>query len=144
MSRARAELTESRMVTSTRATIIPGLADITAKAYSLQMLSDLYLRGDSFAAKAKEVLEKKAGPSTGQGPEKCAAVLFAEHADQSITTMLARIRTLKEGAKTSYVAAANEMNTTVAYLNHMQRMEVQMAAEITRRYGKDLAARMQM
>lgn len=36
------------------------------------------------------------------------------------------------------------MNTTVAYLNHMQRMEVQMAAEITRRYGKDLAARMQL
>jgi len=130
--------------TSTRATIIPGLADITAKAYSLQMLSDLYLRGESIAAKAKEMLEKKAGPSTGQGPEKCAAVLFAEHADQSITAMLARIRALKESAKTSYVAAANEMNTTVAYLNHMQRMEVQMAAEITRRYGKDLAARMQM
>ena len=78
--------------TSTRATIIPGLADITAKAYSLQMLSDLYLRGESIAAKAKEVLEKKAGPSTGQGPEKCAAVLFAEHADQSITAMLTRIR----------------------------------------------------
>ena len=130
--------------TSTRATIIPGLADITAKAYSLQMLSDLYIRGEAIAAKAKEVLEKKTGPSAGQGPEKCAAVLFAEHADQSITAMLARIRALKEAAKTSYVAAANEMNTTVAYLNHMQRMEVQMAAEITRRYGKDLAARMQL
>ena len=130
--------------TSTRATIIPGLADITAKAYSLQMLSDLYIRGEAIAAKAKEVLEKKTGPSAGQGPEKCAAVLFAEHADQSITAMLARIRALKEAAKSSYVAAANEMNTTVAYLNHMQRMEVQMTAEITRRYGKDLAARMQL
>ena len=82
-------------------------------------------------------------------PEKLAVVratapVVAEHADQSITAMLARIRTLKESAKTSYVAAAGEMNTTVAYLNHMQRMEVQMAAEITRRYGKDLAARMQL
>ena len=83
-------------------------------------------------------------PTAGQGPEKCAAVLFAEHADQNITAMLKRIRELKEAAKTSYVAAANEMNTTVAYLNHMQRMEVQMAAEITRRYGKDLATRMQL
>ena len=130
--------------TSTRASIIPGLADITAKAYSLQMLSDLYIRGEAIAAKAKEVLEKKAGPTAGQGPEKCAAVLFAEHADQNITVMLKRIRELKEAAKTSYVAAANEMNTTVAYLNHMQRMEVQMASEITRRYGKDLAIRMQL
>ncbi|MCL2791226.1 MAG: conjugal transfer protein TraH [Desulfobulbus sp.] len=130
--------------TSTRAAVIPGLADITAKAYSLQMLSDLYLRGESIAAKAREVLEKKAGPSTGQGPEKCAAVLFAEHAGQGITAMLARMRTLKEAAKTSYVTAANEMNSTIAYLNHMQRMEAQMVSEITRRYGKDLAARMQL
>jgi conjugative transfer pilus assembly protein TraH len=36
------------------------------------------------------------------------------------------------------------MNTIVAYLNHMQRMESQMAAEITRRYGEDIAARLRM
>jgi len=127
--------------TGTRDTVIPSLADITAKAYSLQMLSDLYLRGEAIAAKAKEILEKKAGPSSGQGPEKCAALLFAEHADQSISAMLTRIRALKEAAKSSYIAAANEMNSTISYLNHMQRMEAQMAAEITRRYGKDLAGR---
>ncbi len=129
--------------TGTRDAVIPGLADITAKAYSLQMLSDLYVRGEAIGAKAKEVLEKKAGPAGGQGPEKCAAVLFAEHADQGLTLMLRRIRSLKEAAKTSYIAAAGEMNTIVTYLNHMQRLESQMAAEITRRYGKDLADRVQ-
>jgi Conjugative relaxosome accessory transposon protein. len=55
--------------TGTRDAVIPGLADITAKAYSLQMLSDLYVRGEAIGAKAKEVLEKKAGPAGGQGPE---------------------------------------------------------------------------
>ncbi len=30
------------------------------------------------------------------------------------------------------------------YLEHMQKIESQMTAEITRRYGKDIAARMQM
>ena len=126
------------------ATVVePALADITAKAYSLQMLSDLYVRGEAIGAKAKEVLEKKAGPAGGQGPEQCAAVLFAEHADQGLTLMLRRIRSLKEAAKTSYIAAAGEMNTIVTYLNHMQRLESQMAAEITRRYGKDLADRVQ-
>ena len=129
--------------TGTRDAVIPGLADITAKAYSLQMLSDLYVRGEAIGAKAKEVLEKKAGPAGGQGPEQCAAVLFAEHADQGLTLMLRRIRSLKEAAKTSYIAAAGEMNTIVTYLNHMQRLESQMAAEITRRYGKDLADRVQ-
>ena len=43
----------------------------------------------------------------------------------------------------SDIAAAGEMNTIVTYLNHMQRLESQMAAEITRRYGKDLADRVQ-
>ena len=70
-------------------------------------------------------------------------MLFAEHADQGLTLMLRRIRSLKEAAKTSYIAAAGEMNTIVTYLNHMQRLESQMAAEITRRYGKDLADRVQ-
>ena len=130
--------------TGTREAIIPGLADITAKAYSLQMLSDLSVRAEAIGAKAREMLEKKAGPSYGQGPEKCAAVLFAEHADQGIGVMLRRVRELKDGAKTSYIASAGEMNTIVAYLNHMQRMESQMAAEITRRYGEDIAARLRM
>ena len=57
--------------------------------------------------------------------------------------MLKRIRELKEAAKTSYIAAASEMNTMLSYLDHMQRMEVQMHEEITRRYGKDMAARLQ-
>jgi len=30
------------------------------------------------------------------------------------------------------------------YLEHMQKVELQMTAEITRRYGKDIAARLQM
>ena len=126
-----------------REAIIPGLAAITARAYSLQMLSDLYIRAEAITAKAKEMLEKKAGASSSMGPEKCAAVIFAEHADQSMGAMLKRIRELKEAAKTSYIAAASEMNTMLSYLDHMQRMEVQMHEEITRRYGKDMAARLQ-
>jgi len=30
------------------------------------------------------------------------------------------------------------------YLEHMQKVEQQITAEITRRYGKDVAARLQM
>ena len=134
---------KTAVATGTRESIIPGLAGITAKAYSLQMLSDLYIRAEAITAKAKEMLEKKAGASSGMGPEKCAAVIFAEHADQSMGAMLKRIRELKEAAKTSYIAAASEMNTMLSYLDHMQRMEVQMHEEITRRYGKDMAARLQ-
>jgi conjugative transfer pilus assembly protein TraH len=124
--------------------VISGLADITAKAYSLQMLSDLYVRSETIARKAKEMLEKKAVAATGQPSENCAAVVFAQKADQDITLMIRRIRQLQESARASYVASAREMSTIMEYLEHMQKVELQMTAEITRRYGKDIAARMGM
>ena len=123
---------------------VAGLSDITSNAYALQMLSDLYVRAETVAWKAREMLEKQAEASTGQPSENCAAVIFAEHTDQNISVMLERIKRLQDAARASYVASANEMTTIMDYLEHMQKIEAQMTAEITRRYGKDIAARVQM
>jgi len=135
---------KTAVATDMRESVITSLADITAKAYSLQMLSDLYVRAESVARKGKEMLEKQAGPAPGQPTENCAAVVFAQHADQDVSRMLNTIRQLQEAARASYVASAGEMNTIMSYLEHMQKIEQQMTAEITRRYGKDVAARLQM
>jgi conjugative transfer pilus assembly protein TraH len=127
-----------------RDAVITGLADITAKAYSLQMLSDLYVRADIVARKAKEMLEKQVGPAIGQPTETCAAAVFAAKADQDISRMIKRIRQLQEAAHSCYVASAKEKSTIIDYLEHMQKIEYQMTADLTRRYGKDIAARVQM
>jgi conjugative transfer pilus assembly protein TraH len=108
------------------------------------MLSDLYVRAETIAWKAREMLEKQAEAATGQPSENCAAVVFAEHADQNISLMQTRIRRLQDAARASYVASAKEMSTIMDYLEHMQKVEHQITAEITRRYGKDVAARLQM
>ena len=129
--------------TSMRDSTIDGLAEISANAYSLQMLSDLYIRADAIAWKAREMLEKKAGAAPGQPAENCEAAVFAEHADQNISIMLNRIARLKDAARKSYVASAQEMTVIMKYLEHMQQVEWQMTAEITRRYGKDITARLQ-
>lgn len=123
---------------------VAGLSDITSNAYALQMLSDLYVRAETVAWKAREMLEKQAEASSGQPSENCAAVIFAEHADQNISVMLKRIRRLQEAARASYIASAKEMSTIMDYLEHMQKIETQMTAELTRRYGKDVVARLQM
>ncbi len=123
---------------------VAGLADITANAYALQMLSDLYVRAETIAWKAREMLEKQAEATMGQPSENCAAVIFAEHAGQNISLMQKRIRQLQESARDGYVASAKEMSTIMEYLEHMQKIELQITAEITRRYGKDVAARLQM
>jgi hypothetical protein len=57
--------------------------------------------------------------------------------------MLEKIQQLKEGAKTSYIASTSEMNAILSYLERMQDLESRMNQEVTRRFGKDVVARIQ-
>ena len=70
--------------------------------------------------------------------------MFAGHIDTDLGIMLDRIRQLKETSRESYVASAKEITTVMNYLQQMQRFETQMVSEITRRYGKDMASRMNL
>lgn len=133
---------KSAIGTRTEGATISGLADITASAYSLQMISDLYIRAEMIARKAREVLEKKASGSSGS-PDTCAAVIFAENAGQDLSLMLVKIQQLKEGAKASYIASTSEMNAILSYLERMQDLESRMNQEVTRRFGKDVVTRIQ-
>ncbi|GAB6194225.1 conjugal transfer protein TraH [Desulfocastanea catecholica] len=133
---------KSAVGTRTEGATLSGLADITAAAYSLQMISDLYIRAEMIARKAREVLEKKASGSSGS-PDTCAAVIFAENAGQDLSLMLEKIQQLKEGAKSSYIASTAEMNAILSYLERMQDLESRMNQEVTRRFGKDVVTRIQ-
>jgi conjugative transfer pilus assembly protein TraH len=133
---------KSAVGTRTEGATISGLADITASAYSLQMISDLYIRAEMIARKAREVLEKKASGSSGS-PDTCAAVIFAENASQDLSLMLEKIQQLKEGAKASYIASTSEMNAILSYLDHMQDLESRMNKEVTQRFGKNVLSRFQ-
>jgi conjugative transfer pilus assembly protein TraH len=133
---------KSAVGTRTEGATLSGLADITAAAYSLQMISDLYIRAEMIARKAREVLEKKASGSSGS-PDTCAAVIFAENAGQDLSLMLEKIQQLQEGAKTSYIASTAEMNAILSYLERMQDLESRMNQEVTRRFGKDVVTRIQ-
>lgn len=135
---------KTAVATNMRESMITSLADITAKAYSLQMLSDLYIRAESIAVKAKEMLEKQAGVASGQLYENCNPAVFAGHIDQDLTVMLKKVRQLQQSSREAYVASAEEITTIMTYLEKMQRIEVQMVSEITRRYGKDVATRMKL
>jgi len=127
----------------TKQSVIAGLADITAKAYSVQMLSDLYIRAEMIARKAKEMLEKQASAATGTPPENCNPAIFAEKADQNISIMINRIRQLQDAARSSYVASAKEMTTIMDYVHKMQQIENRVFADLTNRYGKEIVMRIQ-
>ena len=127
--------------TNMEETIIANLAELTARAFALQLLSDLYTRADSIAWKAREVLEKDAVPSSGQPSTTCAAEIFADHVDHNIAIMIKRIRRLKASAKSSYIASAQEMNEIMNLMQHMKQIEDEMMTKLSRRYGKWAAYR---
>lgn len=135
---------KTAIATNMRDGMITSLADLTAKAYSLQMLSDLYSRAEFIAVKAKEMLEKKAGAAGGQPHENCNPAVFAGHIDQDLGVMLKKTRLLQQSSREAYVASAKEITTIMSYLEQMQRIENQMVSEITRRYGKDTASRLKL
>ncbi len=132
---------KNAVATNTKDTVIPNLADLTARAYVLQLLSDLYQRVGAVAEKSRELLARSSGPTTGQGPEKCADIAFAPKIAENISTMLKNVQHLKENAKSSYVASAQEMTVILSYMNHMKQIEDQMTAELTRRFGRDITNR---
>lgn len=132
---------KNAVATDTKDTVIPNLASLTARAYVLQLLSDLYQRVGAVAEKSNELLTRSSGPVAGQGTEKCADVAFAPQIGENISKMLKNVQYLKDGAKSSYVASAQEMEVILSYMNHMKQIEDQMTAELTRRFGRDVANR---
>jgi len=127
--------------TNMEETIIANLAELTARAYALQLISDLYTRADSIAWKAREVLEKKTNPASGQPATTCAAEVFAGHVDKNISMMISRIRRLKSSAKNSYIASAQGMNEIMNLMQHMKKIEDEMMLKLSQRYGTRVAYR---
>lgn len=134
---------KTAVATKTEDSVIDGLADITAKGYSLKMFSDLYQRAEMISLKGREVLEK-GGATGGQGPHKCAAVVFEGNAAHNISIMMSKINELREDARSNYLASAQEMTAIMNIMEHMQNTEIQMNAELTRRYGRDVVARLNL
>ena len=138
---AALQILKTAVATQSEEPILGGLADISAKAYALQMLSDLYNRAEFLAAKARELLEKKATPASGQPAETCAAVIFASAADGGLSKMLDRIVRLQNSARDSYIASAKQMNSIFAYLQQMGNIQAQVKREVMRKYGSVVASR---
>jgi conjugative transfer pilus assembly protein TraH len=128
------------IATRTEGQAISGLANITARAMALQMVTDLYSRADLIVLKAQEVLEKK-NSSTGD-PSGCASYVFIDNLAEHMSSMQDRISKMQKAANDSYISSVNEMNTVLSYIEHMQKVESQMKAELSRRYSKDLVARL--
>ena len=127
------------IATSTQSQTVSSLADLTAKALTLQMLSDLYTRTDTLALKAREILSRQNGASAGQKDTKCADATFAPNIDKNLTTMLTKDREIRKAAQDSYNTSATQFATTLQYLKNQEQQE-DLVNNIVRKQFGDYAA----
>ncbi len=127
------------VVTDTADQTIGNLADLTAKAYALQILSDLYTRATSITMKAREILARQNGAATGQPDSKCADATFAPDIDSNLAEMLKNIQTVRKAAQASYNTSAQQFAGTMQYLQQMQQQQIFVQNQVRKLFG-DYAA----
>jgi conjugative transfer pilus assembly protein TraH len=123
------------------APVIASLADLAAKAYALQLLVDLYRRGEIILDTVTELLEKQRGPVAGEPPHRCAIQFVSERVAGDIALLRRRIRDQYEGLQRSYAAAAQELEAIYRVVEHLRGMEDQLRKEASSRVGQATAAR---
>lgn len=121
--------------------VIATMSDLTAKAYVVMMLSDLYTRGNYVLVKAKEMLGKKSVATPGQDSENCMAEIFADNTDAQISGMLDKIAALRYSARVSYNGAVGETNAVLQLIRHQERVDNKLRFEVARLYGQNVARR---
>ncbi|MFH7321420.1 conjugal transfer protein TraH [Desulfurivibrio sp. D14AmB] len=131
----------SAVATGREETVIAVMSELTAKAYVVMMLSDLYSRGGHILEKAKEMLAKKSVAQPGHDAENCMAEIFAENVDAQLSGMLDRINRLRYSARISYNGAVEEVNAILQLMRDQEQVENKLRAEISQRYGQDVARR---
>ncbi len=128
--------------TEQEAATIGSLSDLTAKAYVLQALSDLYQRALYLTLKAKEALDKKSVARTGEKAEACNAEIFADDLVAKLVTMQDTIFNLQQAAKQSYTASAQEMSTIITILKDYQNADRKLKNELGKHFPQDVVARL--
>lgn len=118
---------------------ITTMADITAKAHALQMLSDLYHRAQTIGDRGQAVLKQKSSPVAGQDPSACAAELFERNFSANVDKMLDRIYKLQDGAKKSYAAATQETALILGVVDHLRQGNERLKGEVAKRFSPALA-----
>ena len=127
------------IATSTQSETVSNLADLTAKAYALQMLFDLYSRTDNIATKARELLARQNGAVSGQKDSKCADATFAPNIDKNLATMIENIQKVRKGAQASYNTSAAQLATQLQYLQNRQQQEAYVNNVVRKRFGNSAA-----
>lgn len=123
------------VATNTTSETIANLADVTAKAFALQMMSDLYTRTNTVAMKARELLGRQSGATSGVSDTKCADATFAPGIDKNLAEMINRIQVQRKAAQAAYSTSAAQLSANLQLLQNKQQQEAQVDSIVRKRFG---------
>ena len=122
--------------------IVSLLADVAAKAYAYQLLSDLFHVSFHLLTKGELLIKKQADqPKEGRDPEQCTLTFF-EPAKKEISRMKNDLFTLLQSARSAYSTAASEVNAILVLVEKMHTFNEIAYDQISQSFGQDVARRL--
>jgi conjugative transfer pilus assembly protein TraH len=122
--------------------IVSLLADVTAKAYAYQLLSDLFHMSFHLLTKGELLIRKQADqPREDSDPEQCTLAFF-EPAKKEISRMKNDLFSLLQSARSAYSTAASEVNAILVLVEKMHTFNAIAYNQISQSFGQDVARRL--
>jgi len=126
--------------TEQEASVIATLSDVTAKAYSFQMLSDLYNKAFIVIEKAKELVSSQQGADAGSKAYECKIEITSD-AREGLFEIQRKTFELLRNIRAYYAASATEVNTILSLVTKMKTFDDIARETLSQRFGSAVAKR---
>ncbi len=132
---------KNAIMTGREEAVIADMSALTARAYALAMLTDLYSRLSFMIYTSTEILAKKGVAKTGSDPETCQSAVFSGDLNNHLTQMAHQVEKLQIRMMADYQKSLSEYNATQAFLAVIQKADEQVTQHLGSQYGPSLARR---
>lgn len=131
---------KNAVATNTETEIIGKLSEVTAKAFSFYMLSDLLGRTYQLNELARHIRSTQKDNKSGSSPETCQMEIL--EGGMALVDMLEE-NTLKlvSSARSEYASVAAEINAVESIVQNMKRFDDTVFNELSKRFGSGVAMR---
>jgi conjugative transfer pilus assembly protein TraH len=116
------------------------VSDLTARAYAYRILADLYAKAYNILEKGKTLSAAQSGAAPGSPAHQCRIDMMWD-AMAGIEQMQNEAFLLANSARDSYATAAQEANSTLAFIQKYTEFDQMAGEQLTETFGPDVADR---
>jgi conjugative transfer pilus assembly protein TraH len=114
------------------------VSDLTARAYAYRILADLYAKAYNVLEKGKTLSAAQSGTAPGSPAYQCRIDMMWD-AMASIEQMQNDAFNMAQSARESYATAAQEANSTLAFIQKYTEFDTMAGKQLTEGFGQPVS-----